>query len=188
MFTSLHDDYTKWGYVFPPRSCRYWLTVMGAVCAAPILRTRDAGLCFVTSLCKDTNVTNTVFTRQWLLCTRLHLPCLEVDPLIDIMDIIDICRVRQRRGMKKEREREKDEAFWGSYVKETCAAKAMHEVFVLKRFTWFVTRWTNRNPRVVHNEHCSSGTVLITFIFKECVWAVSWLNAVLLNTRFNRMS
>ena len=108
MFTSLHDDYTKWGYVFPPRSCRYWLTAMGAVCAAPILRTRDAGLCFVTSLCKDTNVTNTVFTRQWLLCTGLHLPCLEVDPLIDIMDIIDICRVRQRRGMKRESETERE--------------------------------------------------------------------------------
>jgi hypothetical protein len=64
--------------------------------------------------CVKTHVTYTIlFYRQRLFRIGLHLPCLEVDPLIDIMDIIDVSRVRQTGSGEREREREsdKDEAF-----------------------------------------------------------------------------
>ena len=147
MFTSLHDGYTKWGYVFPPSPCWYWLTAKGAVCAASTLRTRDAGLCFTASLCKDTDVTYPLSDRQWLFRIGLHLPCLEVDPLIDIMDIIDKKSETDWEWRERERKRvrKNDEAFSGSY--ETRAAITTHDFFVVdKRLAWFVTRCTNRKP------------------------------------------
>ena len=82
----------------------------GAVCNASTLRTRDADLCFATSLFKNTDVTYTVSNRQRLFRIGLHLPCFEVDPLIDIMDILDISTVRERErlGVKRETARERE--------------------------------------------------------------------------------
>jgi hypothetical protein len=55
-------------------------------------------------------VTYTLSDRQSLLRIGLHLPSLEVDPLIDIMDIIYISRVRQTGSGEREGVRKNDEA------------------------------------------------------------------------------